>query len=294
MPWMLVLPAAVAVAAGAAAGHVRHRVRPSWTTVGLTVLAGVAAAGALSALVMVSVVFVGQLPGVADRLAWCFVVVTDHSVPASAGAAALVGVAAMVSAAAGTVRRLRHTERYDGDGLVVLPTDVPTAFAVPGRPGQIVVSRGMLRSLAQDERRVLLAHERSHLRRRHHRYLWVAEVAASSLPLLRPLRDSIRLATERWADEEAAAEVGDRGLVARAISRAALAQHDHQSLPAMAMAGPGVGRRVEALLDTPSQPAWAAGAAVVAAASTMGAGLVGSGLQLHHVLVVAAHLCRAG
>ena len=292
MRWTLLLPAGLAVVAGASAGHLRHRVRPSVMTLGLTVLAGVAAAAALSAAAMVSMVFVGQVPAIRERLAWCFVVTGDHRIPTLAGAIALAALAGMVGSAVWRIRRLRGVERFDGDSLVVLPTDVPTAFAVPGRPGQIVVSTGMLRSLAHDERRVLLAHERAHLHRRHHRYLWVADVAAASLPVLRPLQHAIRLATERWADEEAAAEVGDRRLVARAISRAALAQPDPRPVGAMAMAGPGVGRRVEALLENPPGPARVAQGALVAVAG-IGAGVVGSGLQLHHLVVVAAHLCRA-
>ncbi|WP_281261931.1 M48 family metalloprotease [Streptomyces rishiriensis] len=46
--------------------------------------------------------------------------------------------------------------------------DVPMAFASPGSPGRIVVSWAMLRCLTDREREALLAHERAHLRCRHH------------------------------------------------------------------------------------------------------------------------------
>ena len=52
--------------------------------------------------------------------------------------------------------------------LVVVDAFTPVAYAVAGAGGRIVVSTGMLRALAPDERRVLLAHEAAHLRHRHH------------------------------------------------------------------------------------------------------------------------------
>ncbi|PKV89056.1 hypothetical protein [Streptomyces sp. TLI_146] len=47
--------------------------------------------------------------------------------------------------------------------------------------------------------------------------------AAPLHPALRPLRAPLEYALERCADEAAASAVGDRGLAARAIGRAALA-----------------------------------------------------------------------
>ena len=88
----------------------------------------------------------------------------------------------------------------------------PTAFVLPGRPGRIVVSAGMLRALDVEERRVLLAHERSHLDRHHHRFIRLTDLAASALPLLRPVQRHVRFTVERWADEDAAAAVGTAGL----------------------------------------------------------------------------------
>ena len=54
------------------------------------------------------------------------------------------------------------------------------AFAVPGDPGCVVVSRGLLDRLEPRERKVVFAHERAHLRLGHHRYLHASEVAAAS------------------------------------------------------------------------------------------------------------------
>ncbi len=75
------------------------------------------------------------------------------------------------------------------------------------------------------ERRVLLAHEAAHLRHHHHVYLQLVELSAAANPLLRPLASSVRIGVERWADEDAAAAVGDRTLTARALARASLARH---------------------------------------------------------------------
>ena len=106
--------------------------------------------------------------------------------------------------------------------LVVVNAHTPVAYAVAGAGGRIVVSTAMLRALAPDERRVLLAHEDAHLRHRHHLFVAVADVAAAANPLLRPVARAVRRSVERWADEVAAAEVGDRRVAARSIARAAL------------------------------------------------------------------------
>jgi Zn-dependent protease with chaperone function len=108
-----------------------------------------------------------------------------------------------------------------------VPDDIPGAYALPGFTGRIVVSTAMLHALPADERAVLLAHEAAHLTHRHHAYLLTAELAAAANPLVRPSLGAVRRAVERWADEAAAAEVGDRDLAARALARAGLARGVH-------------------------------------------------------------------
>ncbi|MBV6699679.1 M56 family metallopeptidase, partial [Kitasatospora aureofaciens] len=119
-----------------------------------------------------------------------------------------------------------------GHPLAVLDDERADAFALPGRvrrpgrpgvPGRIVVTSGMLRALTGPERAALLAHERAHLTGRHHVFLALAEHAADVHPALRPLRAPLGYHLERWADEVAAARVGDRAVTARAVGRAALA-----------------------------------------------------------------------
>jgi beta-lactamase regulating signal transducer with metallopeptidase domain len=112
-------------------------------------------------------------------------------------------------------------------GLIVVDDETPTAFAVAGVPGHVVVSTAMLEALDAPERKVLLAHEAAHLRHHHHVFTQLAQLSAAANPLLRPLARVIVANTERWADEVAAQEVGSRDLVARGLARAALARHAH-------------------------------------------------------------------
>ncbi|HEX4704768.1 MAG TPA: M56 family metallopeptidase [Pseudonocardiaceae bacterium] len=147
-----------------------------------------------------------------------------------------------------TARRCR-----DGGQLTVVVDDRPLAHALPGRPGRIVVSTSMLALLAPAERRALLAHERAHLARKHHLFVATVDVLAAANPLLRPLVSAIRYTTERWADEVAAGQVGDRAVVARAVGKAALAGNVRPGGNPMALAVTGgpVPRRVAALLSAP-------------------------------------------
>ncbi|WP_336054589.1 M56 family metallopeptidase [Streptomyces sp. CA2R101] len=188
------------------------------------------------------------------------------SVPAAGAAAGLLGATALA-----VVHRIRrhHTELRtarlatdahptSGD-LCVLPHAAPDAYALPGRPGRVVVTAGMLRALPPDEREALFAHERAHLAGRHHLFLLTAALAAVCHPLLRPLRAPLAYALERWADETAASRVGDRRVTARAIGRAALAARPaataaHRPGTVLAATTGPVPRRVAALL-APERPA---------------------------------------
>ena len=201
---------------------------------------------------------------------------------ASVGQAALS--ARRIGASAALCRRLGTTHT---GGLVVLDADAPQAFALAGLPGRTVVTRGMLRTLSAPERRALLAHENAHVGHHHFAYLTLARLAATANPLLVRLVPVIRLAVERWADDEAAAQVADRQLVARTLARASLAGAG-AGLPrnSLAVAGSDVGRRIEALLDGPSGRWTRLGAtlALLAAAAccVVSSGLVGA--DLHHLV----------
>ncbi|GAA0599010.1 M56 family metallopeptidase [Streptomyces crystallinus] len=178
--------------------------------------------------------------------------------PAGCAAAALLALSglALIRTARRQLGELRTARRRLAPStgeLAVVRDPGPYAYALPGRPGRIVVTTGMLRALEPAEREALFAHERAHLRGRHHLFLAAAELAAHLHPSLRSLRAPLAYALERWADEAAAGAVGDRRLAARAIGRAALAGRTAAHAPRpraalAAVAGP-VPRRVAALLD---------------------------------------------
>ncbi|QMU74712.1 M56 family metallopeptidase [Streptacidiphilus sp. PB12-B1b] len=151
------------------------------------------------------------------------------------------------------------------DQLVIVDDPAPDAYALPGLPGRIVVSTGMLNALDHADRDAMLAHERAHLDGHHYAFLAAAHLAAAANPILRPLATAVAYTIERWADENAAHACGDRRQVARAVGKAALATRrspDRRRLPVAALgllglrrdplhrAGP-VPRRVAALLAPP-------------------------------------------
>ncbi|MFJ8625306.1 M56 family metallopeptidase [Kitasatospora sp. NPDC093550] len=189
--------------------------------------------------------------------------------------------------------------------LTVLDDERADAFALPGRlrrpgrpgePGRIVVTSGMLRALSGPERSALLAHERAHLAARHHVFLALAEHAAGIHPALRPLRAPLGYHLERWADEVAAARVGDRTVTARAVGRAALAASrspwpDRPRLVPAAHSGP-VPRRVAALLQprpaaTPGTRLRAVALALVACLALSTGATLEATADLHHTVEAA-------
>ncbi|HEY1820656.1 MAG TPA: M56 family metallopeptidase [Trebonia sp.] len=152
------------------------------------------------------------------------------SVPVAIVAGALLAAAATAATKAGwrgataIARAHRHARGLPGAGaIVVIEEAAADAYTVPGWPCRIVITEGMLRALSAGERDVLVAHERTHARNSHYLFTSVARLAAAANPLLRPVAAAVGYAIERWADERAAAETGDRGLAARAIAHAALA-----------------------------------------------------------------------
>ncbi|MBM7440419.1 M56 family metallopeptidase [Streptomyces sp. HB132] len=178
--------------------------------------------------------------------------------------------------------------------LSILDQPEADAYALPGKPGRIVVTSGMLRTLEGPEREALFAHERAHLTGRHHYFLAAADLTTRCLPATSALRNAIALAVERVADEAAAHAVGDRNLTARAIGRAALAgaAGSGASRPffAAGAAGGPVPQRVKALLQpvpAPSRLAVAAVGLLLAFSAATGAAAAAGLVSLHHHVEVA-------
>jgi Zn-dependent protease with chaperone function len=165
--------------------------------------------------------------------------VCHHLLGPVAPGAAMVGWAslsvsvaffAVAGAAHRRSRRLQRAARIEGwfgdhtrlsdATLVVLPTDAVVAYATPGSPAQVVVSRGLKNALGSDELDAVVKHELAHLRNRHHRDLVLAGVVDATLgwiPGLRATTAALRLSVERSADEEASDVPGAREAIRRAL-----------------------------------------------------------------------------
>lgn len=181
-------------------------------------------------------------------------------VPVPIGIAAGLALAFVTVAAWDDWRRSREpggwlqSLRRDASAgeLIVVRSPAVLAHAIPrlGKaPGRILVSDSMLRALDGAERRVLLEHERSHLRHRHDRYRRLSRLAARINPLLRPSVEATDFLLERWADEDAARAVASRQLAARALARAALAGQDRdEQQPLAGFAAQRVAGRVKVLM----------------------------------------------
>lgn len=163
------------------------------------------------------------------------------------------------------LRRLRDAHPADTE-LIVAASSTPRAFAVPGKPGRILVSSAMLAGLDAGERQVLLAHERAHLGHRHHVIQLLVDLTAAVNPMMIPLRETVGYLLERWADEDAATAVADRPTTARALAHAALLARRSRGGSALAFIDLAVTRRVTALQNTPPKAARARTAAVLALA----------------------------
>lgn len=289
-----IAPLLVAAMVALVAGLLQSRLRPQVAAQSLAVACVSVAAATMWALLTLVLGALAENSFIDRWSAWCPELYrADDHVSAWIGLGAALILGAVLYRAGRAARSERRTRQRLPDcehGVLILESDQPAAYAVPGRHGGIVVSRGMIEALEPPERAVLWAHERSHLNHKHHRYLVATEMAAAIVPPLRGLADQVHFATERWADEDAAIEVGgDRQLVARAIARAAIASVDH-GRTAMAMADTGVGDRVRAMIDIDRRflaPAIGAIVGLVVMTST----LAGSGLQLHHLLAFVAHVC---
>ncbi|MBI0294180.1 M56 family metallopeptidase [Streptomyces sp. PRKS01-29] len=282
------LPLVLPLTAWPIARVAEQYLHPRRSTRLLSLIGGVLAVSSTLCLALLVVVGTAQLPGNPLPDGWSDPEVRE-AVPCDevAGKAAIGALVPVAVSCTGTVWRHHRARRRAQDAIAglpdalvtTLPDDKAYAYALPaasGKPGRIVVSTAMLACLSGSEQRAMIAHEQAHLAGRHHRYLLAAQLAARANPLLRPLQRAVAYCAERWADEEAAREVGDRTVTARAVGKAALVSRGTPAATLAGFAAPGpVPRRVAALLGPvpPAQywpPAWTAPglAAWIAAAGT--------------------------
>jgi hypothetical protein len=309
------LPLLVPVAAMLAARPLADHLPPWLATWLLTIAAVVLAAASTAALGLLALTGLAQIPPLAEFAHLSVRVVRDGDPTQTpvAAAAALMLTAVTIAASRMVWRRARtlaiaarEAACLPGPGqLVVLDDPAAEAFAVPGRPGRIVVSAGMLAALTPTQQEALLAHERAHLRYHHYLFIAAAQLAATANPLLRPAATAVTYTVERWADEHAATACGDRRHVATTIGKAALADSSAGARAPGKPAALGIGgtwrrrgplagagplpRRVAALLAAP--PTTRAVPLCLAAALLVitGACTLESANDLHTLLALAHH-----
>jgi hypothetical protein len=224
----LLIPALAAIAARPLAARLEPR-RATWL---LTVAVVALAACSTAALALLVAWAAAGAPVLAALGHYSpHVVRRGDPLPVVTGAVAALGLTGIAVAVVVTFRRRaralaesyrRAARMHPGTGVVVVGSPDIEAYALPGRPGLIVVSGGLLDALDDDGRAALLAHETAHLAGRHHLFTTVAHLAAAANPLLLPLARAVDYTVERWADEHAARVTGDRRLVAATIGRVAL------------------------------------------------------------------------
>lgn len=219
---------------------------------------------------------------------------STHLLPHHRPLGAVVGVASLAMALAGTVgaarllmqhRRVRTT---DTDPLVQIDTDEVFAYTLPGPARTIAISHGLSRSLDTDEFNFVIAHERAHARHRHDRFKLLALLTTAFVPPIATLTRRLEFHLERWADEDALDTTGtERRIAARTIAKVALAGTSPHS--ALGIADHGIAARAAALLR-PNEPAGQVSRAFTftVIATTLGLATY----QLHHTVMFAAELTR--
>lgn len=151
-------------------------------------------------------------------------------------------------------RRRRHgvqlqwvARHDDGLGALIVDHPVAQAYCLPGRHATIVVTSGAVASLPRPELDAVLAHERAHVRARHH----LVVVAASGLgrafffvPLFRSAAAAVPSLVEMAADDSAARQTDRRRVAAALVALA----HVPVGGPALSASGGDPVVRVRRLL----------------------------------------------
>lgn len=91
-------------------------------------------------------------------------------------------------------------------GAVVIPHDDAVAFCIPGNRRRIVLTSATLELLDRAQMEAVLAHERAHLRGRHHLVLGIARTLVTAFPFVPAFRramDEVAVLVEIVADDAA-------------------------------------------------------------------------------------------
>lgn len=294
------LPLLVSVLFGLAAPGVSRRLPPAQASRLLSVGSVIIAASTALSLGLLAFTYLGQQSEVAEIGHVTVATFRRHDpvhLSVAIAALLLIPVLGTLTVRAAFLRLRAILEAYrtcrllpsGATPLVVVPDPGIAAYAVPGRPGRIVVSRELLSALPPAERRALLAHEQAHLDRHHHWHLALVAMAARLDPLLWRLPAAAAYSCERWADEIAAEAVGDRKTTARALARTGLLRAGSGAGPMAAMCATGtrVADRVSALLLCRPRSRPALVSAAVAGVLVAGIGAIAAGWDAHELVELA-------
>lgn len=300
----MVVPLAVCAALAVMVAGVHRHLPPALAARTITGGLVVVAVAGVPTLWVTSVHYLSHAPLVGAWFLRCAHALGHHGdVPHLVGLPAVVLSAWGLRRAGRTLRALRRLRVKGGMATHLVDDDAVYAVALPGRDAGIVMSQGLHRLLVPAEREVVLAHEMAHVRHRHDRYLLAAQLAADLAPVLVPVVRQLRFSLERWADEVAAEQCGDRTFVARTLGRVAVLADEvrhavasasaglerrHQS--ALAFAGLGVAARMEALFGPPvARPS--VPARLLLRVAVLSAGVVAA-FQWWHLAVMLVTVCH--
>jgi len=182
--------------------------------------------------------------------------------------AGLVLAAAVVLRAAGCVTRELHRGRRarrehaamvaangrpgHESGVAIFDHDAPAVYCMPRGRYRIVISSGAFAALTPEQLHAVLAHERAHLRFRHHLVLALATALARAfprVPLLTQAQSQLAVLAEMAADDTAARRHRPEDLAAALVILASTGAR-----PAtLAATGPEAIARLQRIL-APQQP----------------------------------------
>ena len=224
---------------------------------------------------------VGGLREFVHRCPQWLAALLGHPLPLALAVSGAVAVVGLVVAAACSLlvafRQLRvDTRRHvalltaagqSGRAVVVVGDDRPAAWSLAGRHGRIVVTSAAMRVLSPEQLTAVVAHERAHLRGRHHLLVTLVRAAYKALPcpLTRSAVVEVQELLEMRADDVAAARAG-RDTVATALLRLTTLRPG----PALGAGGADTAlRRLRRLWEVPQPPRTRGGLAAVVALAAL-------------------------
>lgn len=185
----------------------------AWQAASTAVLASAALAGLALAVPTVSV-----SGGLADLLRSCVMALrAQYATPGGVAVSATGAVLALavlarcawcltVALVAARRERTRHARaltllgaRHRDGAVTVLPDQRPAAYCLPGRRHRIVLTTAALAAMEPAALDAVVAHEKAHIRQRHHLALAFTDALAAAFPRVRLFADA-KAATARLVE----------------------------------------------------------------------------------------------